>query len=342
MSSPHASSLPLIRLVLLGTVVPAVFALLDQWLVQRAMASPKSQAAVDLMAALVVQTGVLGILCSRLIEPAWLRWGIYGWGLVLVDLNIMWLAHSWELSLLRTSLLAGQVGLVTVWAILGATRWFIRWPMAIVAAAALAAPALVSQVYAHDTGALFIVQTAALCLICGVLRSQGYGLRLRSETPTGEAAGDSGPARFLQFSIRDVLFWTTALAVILGIAQQSGSLTLTAGVLAGIVLVAALWAALGGGPAWLRWPVLAVFAVVAGIIYTVCEYFDRVSNASWNTVWDDATYFFTYHRVPLVWPPLVGGLLFAALLFFRTQGYRLSREATLGERGTAAARPRRI
>jgi hypothetical protein len=337
MSAHHSSSLPLFRLALVGAVTPAIFALVDHWLVQRAMASSKSREAAELMVALVVQTGMLGILCGRFIEPAWLRWVIYGWGLILIDLNTMWLAGTWELSLLRTSLLAGQVGLITVWAVLGTTKWLIRWPVAIAAAGTLAAPTVVGQVYSHNAGSRFIVQTAALCLICGVLRSQGYAVRLRSESPTEAAAGDTATARFLQFSIRDVLFWMAALAVIFGIAQRSGSLTLTAGVLAGIVLVTALWAALGEGSAWLRWPVLAAVTAVAGIVFAVCEYYDRVSNASWSDVWVDATYFFTYHWVPLVWPPLVGSLLFASLLIFRTQGYRLSRKAKLGDSSASAA-----
>jgi hypothetical protein len=242
-----------------------------------------------------------------------------------MDLIVMWLADSWEISLLRTSLLAAQIGLVTVWAVLGSTRWFIRIPLALIIAIVVAAPAIGSQMHFHDTESLFIVQTAAICLICGVLRSQGYALRLQKE-PSGPAAnGTAEAARLLQFGIRDVLLWTTALAVILGVAQQGRSVTLTAGVLASIVLVTALWAALGEGRFWLRWAVLILVSLVSGIVYTICQYFAAVSNASWNEILQDWFWLFSQWFVTLIWPPLAGGLLFAALLIFRTRGYRLSR-----------------
>jgi len=324
MSPRSGPALPLIRLLLIGAVAPAVFALCDQWLVQRTMAFSRDSDAAGLMAALVVQTGVLGILCGRLVEPAWLRWFIYGWSLVLMDLNVLWLSDSWQAS----PLLAGQVGLVTVWAVLGTTHWPLRWSVALIVAVALAAPVLGRQDFYRDTGALFLVQTAALCLICGVLRSQGYGLRLPAES-FPDAANGAGSAPRLQFGLRDLLFWTTALAVILAIAQRARWTMLTTGGLASIVLVAALWAALGHGPAWLRWPILAAFAAVAGIAYAIVEYFGNVSNASWSTLWTDTSYFLSYHWAPLIWPPLAGGLLFAALLIFRTRSYRLSRQVPI-------------
>lgn len=326
-SSDAARPLPLTRLVFVGAIVPAIFAVVDQWLMQRMFQAGPSRdlAAAELMAVLVVQVGLLGVLCGRMVEPGWLRWVIYGWGLVLMDLHVIWLADSWTISLLRSSLLAAQVGLVTVWAILGGGRWVTRVPVVLAVAAIVCLPLLGPQVYFNETWSLFGVQTGALCLICGVLRSQRFRLGRMSPPTTSEQTGASAVAAPpVQFGLRDLLFWMTALAVILAMAQGTNWLILTTGILAAIVLVAALWAALGKDPAWLRWPLFALIAVSAGIVFTVGEYFTRVSNSTWSGL-SDWRYMLRYHWEFLAWPPLAGGLLAAALLIFRTLGYRLSR-----------------
>ena len=102
---------------------------------------------------------------------------------------------------------------------------------------------------------------------------------------------------------------------------------LTEGILHAIVLVVALWATLGEGPAWLRWPMLVLIALVAGVVLAQVEWygigffptkpgdfsFERFQFL-WDWQWSTVVAFF-----------LAGGMLASTLLIFRTLGYRLCR-----------------
>src|SRR5687768_13937271 len=81
--------LPIARLLLVGMLVPAVFSALDHWLLGRLVANPRSHfVIVETMAAFVVQVGVLGVLCGRMLENPWWRWGVYAWGWLLIDIQV--------------------------------------------------------------------------------------------------------------------------------------------------------------------------------------------------------------------------------------------------------------
>jgi hypothetical protein len=171
-----------------------------------------------------------------------------------------------------------------------------------------------------------VVQTASLCLLCLFLRSQRFRLALLERVATPQAISPAGTSatRSIQFGVGDLLLWTTALAPLLAISRFQPWRMLTEGILYAIVLMVALWAALGEGPAWLRWSLLSLAALVAGLILAQVEWFDlrRFSATpqfwNWQFIWDwqwptIAAYF------------LAAGMLAATLLIFRTLGYRLCR-----------------
>jgi hypothetical protein len=304
--------LPLIRVLFVGLVVPIVLSLVDQWLLSREYYGRRDVAAMQAMLGFVVQVGLLGVLCGRLIQPAWLRWVIYAWCLLLTDLN--------TLSSLKPEtgqvLLTAQIGLVTVWAVLGTARWRIRVPVVLV----LIFPLLSN-----------IAQTAALCLICLVLRSQRFRLALVVAADDPEAMSHAGqPAsRPIQFGVGDVLLWTTALAPLLAVARLGDWQLLTEGVLHAIVLVVALWAALGAGPAWLRWPLLGVFILAVGL---GCAYVDWNLMNNWTTKpafgsAEHRYYFWQWQWTTVAAFMLSGGMLAATLLIYRVLGYRLCHES---------------
>jgi len=242
---PHATTLNLPRVIFVGLIVPILLALIDRWLLSREFSSRRDVAAFQAMAAFVIQVGLLGVLCARLIQPPWLRWVIYAWCLLFTDLNAM----SSLVPELSQSLYTAQLGLVTVWAVLGTARWKIRLPVILL----LVIPSLAN-----------IAQTAALCLICFVLRSQRFRLAFvapADDAPANQGAGHAS-RRPIQFGVGDMLLWTTALAPLLAIVRLQEGRILTEGVLHAIVLVVALWAALG------RRPGLAPLAAAGAVCIT--------------------------------------------------------------------------
>ncbi|HZN36303.1 MAG TPA: hypothetical protein VFB80_20885, partial [Pirellulaceae bacterium] len=285
-------SVSLVQLVLVGAVVPAAFVAADLWLVQRLNGGRESSEAI---AAFVVQIGVLGMLCARLRGPDWLRWVIYGWGFALIDaieLAYIGVDHSGNTAvLLLISLLAAQLGLVIVWGALGTTPARVRWPVAVVLGVLVSTPVIGQEFhYNDDLGLLLLAQAAALVVICGVLRLQGFRIALvaRSVQEANQPAVTPKDLAQSQFGIRDVLIWTTSLAIVLAVARilqllspariaalfsREWIVLPAAGVLVAIALVVALWAALGAGPAWLRWLLLLVVALAGGVALAVINWF---------------------------------------------------------------------
>ena len=108
----------------------------------------------------------------------------------------------------------------------------------------------------------------------------------------------------------------------------------------GILMVALLavpvmWAALGEGPAWQRWPLLALFATGAGMTAALIE---RVSDTSLRGTLRERPWRLEFWDNQPQWDVvmsylLAGGLLFATLLIFRTLNYRLERRALMPETG---------
>src|SRR4051812_5119679 len=240
------TKLPLVYVVEIGILLPVGLALVDHWLLAREYLGPRDTASIQAMAAFVLQVGLYGVLCGFLIEPPWLRWLLFAWCLLFTDLN----AASSLNDRIPQSLFTAQIGLITVWGILGTSSWKIRLPVVLL----LVLPMLA-----------MISQTAALCLICLVIRSQRFRLaRCQEEPPTNPYnATEVKPNPPLQFGIKDVLLWTTALAPLLAVSRMGAWHQLSDGVLHAIVLVVALWAALGQGAPWVRWPVLALFTMAA-------------------------------------------------------------------------------
>jgi hypothetical protein len=346
--------LPLVRLLLIGMAVPAACAALDHVLLSRLYGGTQHALATVLtLAAFVVQIGLFGWLCGRWIDQPLLRWLIYGWCWVLVDLQTLTAAamagpsYYWGNMnrLLPSSLFVAQLGLVTIWAVLGTTRWYFRWPAAVVLGMFCLVPIIDLHYHGSELTGLLFIQTCALALICGVLRWQRF--RLVDPALGPKQAGAMKP---LQFGVRHVLIWTTSLAVVLGVARGLNLLSpgflagllgprwlvnLTAGCLIAGVLVVSLWSALGQG-GWIRYAALVVTAPLAGVLVAGSEWY-YIQNTSPNTgwLWMGQTPplvswafwrgWWTNEWWLLAWTCLAGGLLFAALIIYRTRGYRLTR-----------------
>jgi hypothetical protein len=320
---PPAGKFSLIRVVAIGLLLPILLAFVDNWLLTRELFTGRERASEQAMAAFVFQVGLFGVLCGRLLHPAWLRWVLFAWCLLFTDLT----AASSLSPQIAQSLFTAQIGLVTVWVVLGTSSWKIRAPFALL----MILPMLG-----------LIAQTAALCLICLVLRSQHYQLALANKLPdSGRLPG--GESNQIQFGIKDVLLWMTALAPLLAVSRLGAWQLLGEGVLHAIVLVIALWTAIGRGSFWLRWPLLAL---VSGIAGTLQADFDLYITKRWQWFPPSPVPFFSgTHLDYLFWrwdafTPffLASGMMAATLLIYRVLGYRLCRQVFLPRRNETAQR----
>jgi hypothetical protein len=142
-AAPDENRLDLVRLVLIAAVLPAVIATVNYALVGRIVNSIGNSLEVCAQFTwYVVQVGLIGYVVGSGINRPALRWIVFGWVLLLVNLLTLSLAadstdHYPQAYLPPAALIAGQIGLCVVWAFLGDTRWPIRWPAMILSAAAL-------------------------------------------------------------------------------------------------------------------------------------------------------------------------------------------------------------
>jgi hypothetical protein len=353
---PDPSRLPLIRLLIVGLVVPALFSSLDHGLLTSLQYWPSDTAHIALtMGAFVVQIGLMGWLCGRWMENPWWRWGLYGWSWILLDLQLFSIAgfagaNYWDnRGNLPSSLIAAQVGLAIVWAILGTTRWTIRLPFCVVAATLLSLVAPPRSGYGISRD-LFTVQLVALAVLCLVLRWRKFKLEqvaVGSRPANSPASASGKPLQYAQFNIRHVLIWTTSLALVLGVLRAFDMLSpsgwlplagssivalLTAGLVVACVFVVAVWAALGSGPDWLRLLALVLWLPMAGLVLALLDM--HSANLRWSTSpgvvslltssWAQQQ-FLDDHVWLGIWAILAGSLLFASLIILRVIGYRLAR-----------------
>jgi len=301
------------------------------------------------MGAFVVQVGLLGWLCGRFLDNPWWRWGFFLWGWVLIDLQLFGTA-GFTVGKLTNALFAAQVGLAIIWAILGTTRWNIRLPACAVLAALLVFIMPTSDEFGQR---LFPIQMIALAGLCLVLRWRRF--QLMPIAAADERAVER--VRQMQFSIRHLLIWTTSLAIVLGALRALDLLSLqgvnaqferrttayfSAGLLMAIAYIISLWAALGSGSPWLRWPVFALTLPLIGLAIGIIEdYFQWIRwypNFTINLLWKDSYIREGLYRF-VVTTTLAGSLLAASLVILRVTGYRLARTIKLSIPAPVIQRP---
>jgi hypothetical protein len=329
------AQLPLLRMLLVGVAVPAALSWLNNELLLALTRGSVSAPVV--FAVYVIEVGVLGLLAGGLIANPVLRWFIYGWSWAFLDLHVF--VGTLELRdirvlMLADSLYAAQIGLLVIWAILGVRPGIaIRWPIALVVSTGF--------IPFITTGNWILVLTQIVTLTTLAYR-QFRQYRLLDTDTLDPAARPSTPQP-VQFGVRHVLIWTTTIAVLLaifkalnllslnvlrGLMRDSTLATIADGGFAAIVLIIALWAGLGRGPAWLRWPLPIAFPFLVGAAINFIHWlttspygrFPGTQNLArvWSRMWHS-------NDQRITWLCLAGALLFAGLLFFRVQGVRLGR-----------------
>jgi hypothetical protein len=355
--------LNLLHLLSVGVALPACLATANHLLLTSPLLSDLNALVLCLlMGFYVLQIGFIGWAVGKVTQPWPLRWVIYGWIIVLVDLQLAIMnssgGGSYEgRSCLSTAVFAGQLGMIIVWGVLGSGHIFWRVPAILVVLYQFwAFFHLLSRLKQGppgsaylDWGGLLTIQAVLLAVLCGMLRLRGYSL-LKVEAEAEAALGDETMVP-LQFGIRDVMIWTTSLAVLLAIAKAADFLTMsflktlyapgillpfTVGIITAAVLIVALWSALGRGNPVIRYLVLVVLSL--GLGGAIGWYCDAVARANATAMGWSYSYWQWYSTGYwwIGWTFLTGALLAASLIIYRTLGYRLVRSAKR-PKGTPAA-----
>jgi hypothetical protein len=337
------------NLLLVGVGLPAVLVVADQSLLNILSPARLSGPATGVLISFyAMQIALMGWALARYVTPWPLRWFIWTWTMALIDLQLAVMTNSVYTDAMRclsTGVLAGQIGALLVWGILGSGLIVWRIPallaLLIVCANCYGLLLRVGQNTAWmqlSWSDLLAVEGVALAALCIGLRLRGYWLK--AEVGDIHSSPDKlEVSRSLQFGIRDLLIGTTSLAVLLGIAKSGDFLKLqfvrqmydggfllvaTVAIATAAVLLIAIWSALGRGPMELRVLVLVLASLAVGgplAWYSVnIGQPKMILNRDYRfDHWYQTGYWW------IGWMFVTATLLAASLIIFRTLGYRLVR-----------------
>ncbi len=287
---------------------------------------------------LVVKTALLSWCAGRFLGSIFCGWLILFWCQALLDVHTTlgtYRLGSSETDGLAHTLILAQIGFLALWAIVGKTAW--GWRLTCIL---LAAAGILSQVATlnddWNTEAMPVVQALAagiLVIVCVLLRLAGFQL-----LPPGSNSTDaSGRERtVVQFGMQHMLLWATALAPLMlavrgfdvAVFQQLGLVdarpAAAISLWTALVILAAIWLAVGQGMIALHVTVIAFAIAAAGTGMFVQSMDLRVLYGEWpqQQVIRIAV---TMGKLWYAWFALTGALLATMLLFLRAAGYRLAK-----------------
>lgn len=326
-------SLP--RLVMVALGLPVLIVLADQWVMTLSRSMYQITPLIPLL--FMAQVAALGICAGKFLDNVAVRVAVFAWSLALVDavaFATIYYGRGSESQIMTYALLSGQLGLLTVWGILGAMRWVWRIPILLVALT-LALMVLVQPTEGPSWAAatfevwtvILAVQSVVMILLCTALRISGCRLAI-VDTQSCVVTDDD----YLQFGIKHLVFWMTAICPVLVLGRGLDWLimdlrevvrAIQLGMVLAVVVVTATYASLGSGRLWLRLLTLIVVAPAAGaVLWKLSVWWGETFSQSRGTY-----YYYGFGDMGaqwIVWTVLAAGFLVCSLQVFRTTGYRLT------------------
>jgi hypothetical protein len=295
---------------------------------------------------MAISIAVLSWSAGRYLSPAWLRWVVFAWCLILLDLLTIAACLTYRVEMhFGHMMVAAQISLIVLWAVLASGNWQWRMPLGLVAVAVLIVFSSTFRSYwgAPDWNLLMIVTSLVILLVCGAIRLSGFALQQPADDTLGRSEHQS--IKTTQFGLKHMLIWATALVPILRVmrgldffvlkrlgAPDIFSFALVAMVMAAVNLIA-IWSVLGQGHWMLR---LAALLAVPYLLAVGTSMYVQYIESTYRTTWAFGRWDFSRawydslvrtiadQRESLVnWLCLNAALLAALLLFLRASGYRL-------------------
>ena len=308
-----------------------------------------SVTSVPYVALLVAKITLLAWCVGRWVRQPWLRWSVFCWSVVLVDMGAF--AH-FSLSSQNgegIALVMAQGSALAFWGVLSTLRWV--WRLAV----ALCAVTLIIPVAAwgfNHWGCeawLPVLVMVVLLQIAGYWAMRGLGYRVAEQ---GAPPPDRNDVGVTNFGIGHMLVWSTALAPLLLIVQGQGwradgfqrawtalitdpaiavcmALLITAG------CVAVTTTVLSKRGVWIVFVGLVVLSISIGALsaWSMIRRMMVRGWGGWPYSMDDLV--IDMHGQWLTWALLCYGVLAAMMVFFRASGYRLTRMPTSDNRNSA-------
>jgi len=289
---------------------------------------------------LALTTAALSFSTGRLLHPPWLRWSVFAWGLVLLDLIVFIACITRRVDpQFGYILVSAQISLLTLWGVLGPGRW--QWRLPLVAAMTPLVVAYCgtfvgtySRSASRGWNFMMLVTAVVVIALCGGLRYLGFTLRSAQRASTTDDGLGYQPS--YQFGVKHMLIWLTVagplLLFIRGLDLGNRGF-FTAAVLAvalSTVNLLAIWAVLGEG----HWLIqLASLIAAPPLIAIGMTYYSgylkavalRVRPAGQNWYGSVGWSLVEMEQLWIAWLWLNAALLAALLLYLRTIGYRLAR-----------------
>jgi hypothetical protein len=345
------SGMNLRRLFLVAVLLPAAIVLIDHWsLSGYEIGHPSLLRTLTIYALFVGQVGLLGWIVGRCVPHQVLCWAVYVWGIALVDISCCAAAFAdssgWDskgLSWLVYALVSAQVGMIAAWTILATTPpWQWRLPGLAVMASALGyfCLSLTLQDGKDVWMATMLAQSVVILSLCSFLRILGF--RMERCLPSEQEPDCSGSISCLQFSIRDMLVWTTATVPVLVVAKEvdwfllldfgwhAMILAMMLGIGCAAATLVGMWAGLGKGSIVVRLAILGTAAPAIGALLAWAM--TPANRTGISSAWA-GIFFWIAERIGytwIAWTSLAAGFLAASLLIFRARGYRLLRKRRSG------------
>jgi hypothetical protein len=328
------------RLLLFVLLLPATVAGTNQFILE--FASPSFLRA-RLYPWMALSTAVLSWTIGRYLSPAWLQWLVFAWCLSLLDLlTIAACLGGGPIQYhFAFVLVATQISLLAVWAIFGLVRW--QWSLP---GLLIATPALVHFSGSFDPywsnrswNALMVLTAVVTLLLCGAVRASGF--KLQKPASATSASTENAEMGSLQFGLKHLLVWATAMVPMLLLVRGVDFLILQSlgsrgafplaflGASVATINLTVLWAVLGRGAWIIRLlalfviPFVPAFGSIALMNYVESSY--RLQSPR-NFSYDSLMYgIYRARDTWRAWLWLDAAFLAAVLLFFRASGYRLVR-----------------
>jgi hypothetical protein len=334
--APHALALPsAARLAVFAVLLPAAVAATNYALLFH---DNRGTTRAFLCPWMALSTAVLSWCVGRYLWPAALRWLVFAWALVLLDL----LTFSACLGGLVERefgyvLVTSQISFLVLWAALGPQPWQWRLPIVVATAAGVIGfSGSFDDGWSSGAWNLMMFLTAMLMIvICVGLRWRGYTLKRASTIAPADSIVERGGV--YQFGMRHMLVWAAAIAPLLLVARGLDYVLLGAfdgpSILPAALMIAAvatvcliaIWAVLGSGLVVARIAVLTFLPPALGLMQAaVADYY----YAKQGGVFFRGPIFYRigdFREEWIVWMGLTAALLAALLLFLRADGYRLIR-----------------
>ena len=166
------------RLLVFAVLIPAAVAASNQLFFQ--LAEFQSERRWWLYPWMVFTTAVLSWCAGRYLQPSWLRWLVFSWCLVLLDLLTIAACLSGPLPTdFAFVLISSQISLLAIWSILANVGWQWRLPglAAFGAGLVVFAGTFVSELVYAELGYFDDPDHGGRGVVCCGLRLRGFTLR---------------------------------------------------------------------------------------------------------------------------------------------------------------------